>query len=325
MYIAESMTASVVLLIICMLCWGSWANAFSLTRGQYRFELFYWDYALGVMLCVLAMSALMAPGSAVFHGAMDPAHAGWGILSGIVFNIGNVLLVAAVSLTGMAVAFPVCCGLALLIGVGLAWRIEAAVPAVPMAIGAALILLSMIMDAAAYRAISRNVAASARGIIIAVIGGVFMGAFPPCLQKALGDPNPLDPYAAAVMLGAGILICTILTNYLLMRRPIAGGEPVSFAEYFSAPVGFHALGLLGGAVWAAGTVLNSIAGDNVSVAVSYAFGMGGVPVAALWGVFVWKEFRNAPKRSYWFLLGMFVLFIAGVAVIAWAKSTMEMN
>ncbi len=152
MYVPATFGASVVLMVLCMLCWGSWANAFSLTRGKYRFELFYWDYAVGVLLGVLALAALLAPGSAVFHGTMDPTKAGWGVLSGVVFSIGNVLLVAAISLTGMAVAFPVCCGLALLIGVGLSWCIEPAVPAAPMAIGAALILLSMIMDAAAYRA-----------------------------------------------------------------------------------------------------------------------------------------------------------------------------
>ncbi len=149
-----------------------------------------------------------------------------------------------------------------------------------------------------------------------------MGAFPPCLQKAIVGADRLDPYAAVVMLGVGILLCTILINYLLMRRPIAGGEPVTFAQFFAAPVGYHALGILGGAVWAAGSVFNFIAGDKVSVAMSYSFGMGGVLVAALWGVLVWKEFRGAPRRSYWYLLGMFVLFLAGIAVIAWAKSTM---
>jgi glucose uptake protein len=58
------------------------------------------------------------------------------------------------------------------------------------------------------------------------------------------------------------------------------------------------------------------------VAISYAFGTGATLVAAVWGVFLWKEFKGAPSRSYWYLLGMFVLFLAGIAVIAWAKSTM---
>mgnify|MGYP000969226254 CR=1 FL=1 len=323
MYEPAGFGVSMVLMALCMLCWGSWANAFSLTRGKYRFELFYWDYAIGVLLGSLALAAWLGPASAIFHGSMDMGNAGWALLAGVVFNIGNVLLVAAVSLTGMSVAFPVCCGLALLIGVGLSWCIEPAVPGAPMAVGAILILLSMIMDAAAYRAMSIQTKASLRGIVIAIIGGLFMGAFPPCLQKALVGPEKLDPYAAAVMLAAGVLLCTLATNYLLMRRPIAGGEPVLMRAYFTAPITFHALGIIGGAVWAAGGVLNFIAGGKVGMAISYAFGMGGVLVAALWGVFVWREFRGAPRRSYHCLSAMFLLFAAGVAVIAWAKYTMQ--
>ena len=320
MYSPATFGASLVLMALSMLCWGSWANTFSLTRGKYRFELFYWDFAAGLMLGVLGLAAALAPESAVFQWSMEPGNAAWGIASGVVFSIGNVLLVAAISLTGMAVAFPVCIGLALLIGVGLSWYIEPAVPVGALAAGSALILLSMIADAAAYRSMARQVVSSARGIAIAVLGGVFMGAFPPCLQKAMVGTKPLDPYAAVVMLGAGILLCTILTNFGFMRRPIAGGQPVTFGQFFAAPLRYHLLGLLGGAVWAAGGVFNFIAGGKVSVAMSYAFGTGGALVAVLWGVFVWKEFRGAPRRSYAYLLAMFVLFLAGIAVIAWAKS-----
>jgi glucose uptake protein len=313
---------SFCLMVLCMVCWGSWANSYSLTRGKYRFELFYWDYAVGVLLGALALAALMAPGSAIFHGPIDPGKAAWGIGSGVVFSIGNVLLVAAISLTGMAVAFPVCIGLALLIGVGLCWHINPAVPAIPLAIGSALILLSMVMDAAAYRAKARETVFSTRGILIAVLGGIFMGAFPPCIEKAIVGAGALDPYAAAVMLGIGVLVCTLATNYVFMRRPIAGGPPVTLAQFFAAPLHHHLLGILGGAIWAVGGVLSFVAGGKVGMAISYAFGSGATLVAALWGVLVWKEFRGAPRSSYWYLLGMFLTFLAGIAVIAWAKSTM---
>jgi glucose uptake protein len=312
------------LMFVTMFCWGSWANAFSFCRGKYRFELFYWDYAAGVFLGMLALCACLGPQSQVFHGAMAPDRAGWALLSGAVFNIGNVLLVAAISLTGLAVAFPVCIGLALLIGVGVSWWINPAVEAKYMAVGGLLILASMFMDAAAYRAMAKQTVFSLRGLIIAIIGGVFMGAFPPCLQKAIVaakalDQSPLDPYAASVMMAAGIVVCTLLTNYVLMRRPIAGGPPVAMAEYFRAPAKFHLLGLIGGAAWGVGSVLNFIASGKVGMAVAYAFGTGGVLVAALWGVFLWREFVGAPRRSYLYLLAMFVLFLAGIAVIGYAK------
>ncbi len=322
MYIPETFAAAFGLMVFSMFCWGSWANSFSLARGKYRFELFYWDFAVGIMLGVLALAAILGPGSALFHGTMDPGKAAWGIASGVMFSIGTVLLVAAISLTGMSVAFPICIGLANLIGGGVSWYIEPAVPATPMALGLALILASILADAAAYRAKAGSVTSSMRGIVIAIIGGLFTGAFPPCLQKAMVGTNALDPYAAVVMLGAGILGCTIVTNYGFMRRPLGGDAPVSFAQYFAAPVRFHIFGLLGGILWAAGTVANFVAAGKVSVAISYAFGGGATIVTALWGIFLWKEFQGAPRRSYWYLLGMLLMFLAGIAVIAWAKSNM---
>jgi glucose uptake protein len=322
MYSPETFAASLGLMVLSMLCWGSWANAFSLARGQYRFELFYWDYAVGIMLGVLGLAAVLGPQAAIFHGNMDAGKVIWGIASGVVFSIGTVLLVAAISLTGMSVAFPVCIGLALLIGGGVSWYIEPAVKALPMAIGCGLILVSVLLDAAAYRAKSGAVVSSARGIVIAVLGGAFTGAFPPCLQKAMVGPDALDPYSAVVLLGVGILACTFVTNYGFMRRPVAGGGPVTMGQFFAAPAKFHLYGILGGVVWAAGSVCNFLAGGKVSVAISYAFGGGATLVTALWGVFLWKEFRGAPRRSYWYLFGMFVSFLLGIAVIAWAKTSM---
>lgn len=320
MYIPETFTAALGLMLLSMIFWGSWANAFSLARGQYRFELFYWDYATGILIGALILAALLAPQSALFHGGIDWSKAAWGIASGVVFNLGTVLLVAAISLTGMSVAFPVAIGLALLIGGGISWSIEAAVPAVPMAAGLGLILLSILLDAAAYKAKAGQMPVSTRGIVIAILAGILTGLFPPFLQKALVGETKLDPYAAVVMLGVGIVVCTLLTNYLFMRKPIAGGEPVSFGQFFRAPLKFHVYGLLGGIVWATGSVCNFVAGDKVSVAISYAFGGGATLVTAFWGIFLWKEFQGAPRRSYWCLAGMAVAFLAGIIVIAVAKT-----
>jgi len=323
MYAPTTFGASIVLMFLTMIFWGSWVSAFSLCRGKYRFELFYWDYAVGVLLGTVALAAVLGLQSAVFGGEMAPANVAFALLAGALFNIGNVLLVAAISITGMAVAFPACIGLALMIGVGISWYVLPAVPAVPMAIGVLLILLSMIMDAAAYRAAAKETVFSPRGVIIAVIGGLFIAAYAPCLQKAMLGPTALDAYAASVMVAVGILGCTMVTNYFFMRWPIAGGPPVTFRQLFTAPLAHHVLGIVGGVIWAAGTVLNLIAADKASMAVSYSFGVGGTLVAALWGVFVWKEFQGAPRRSYYYLLGMFGLFGAGIGVIAYAKALIE--
>ncbi len=320
MYEPGTFGESVVLMLVSMICWGSWANTFSLCRGKYRFELYYWDYAVGVLLGTVALSAVLGLQSMVFRGEMAASNVGWALLSGAVFNVGNVLLVAAISLTGMAVAFPVCIGLALLIGVGVSWYVLPVVPAAPLAIGATLILVSMLMDGAAYRSAAKEAVFSARGIVIAILGGILMGAFPPCLQKAMVGDTALDPYSASVMLAVGILACTLVTNYFFMRWPIAGGPPVTMGQFFKTPLKFHVLGILGGAVWAGGAVMNFIASSKVSVAIGYSFGTGATLVAAFWGVCVWKEFQGAPRRSYVYLVAMFVLFLAGIGVIAYAKA-----
>jgi glucose uptake protein len=225
----------------------------------------------------------------------------------------------------MAVAFPLCIGLALLLGVGLSWWVAPEIPVIPLLFGAMLLLCSIASAASAYRAMSHNVVSSNRGIKIAILGGVFMGTFPPCLQKALVGPGALDPYTAAVTLATGVVVCTLGTNGFIMRHPIAGGPPVRGADYWAAAPVHHALGLLGGAVWAAGLVFNSIAAGQVSVAVSYAFGTGATLVAVLWGALVWGEFRGAPQRSLHYLIGMFVSFLIGIVVIAWAKSIAPLN
>jgi glucose uptake protein len=325
MYIPESFSASLLLMVLSMVCWGSWANAFNLCRGRYRFELFYWDFALGVLLGSAALFITLGPGFSQLSQITAGANFLWAVLAGCVFSIGNVLLVAAISVTGMAVAFPVCIGLALLLGVGLSWLISPGVPMPALLAGAVLLLFSICLDAAAYRAMTRQTAYSNRGLAIAILGGVFMGLFPPCLQKALVGPAALDPYAASVILGIGVVVCTVGTNWLFMRHPITGGGRVRAAAYFGAAPAHHGLGLLGGAVWAAGMVFNSIAGNKVSIAVSYAFGTGATLVAALWGVLVWKEFRGAPRRSFHYLIGTFISFLAGIGVIAWAKVTMSAN
>lgn len=319
MYLPESFSISLFLLVLSMICWGSWANAFNLCRGKYRFELFYWDYAIGVLLASLAYYATMGPGIVGLLEFNPNANFGWAILAGVVFNFGNVFLVAAISITGLAVAFPVCIGLALLLGVGLSWWISPQISGLPLVVGSLLLLLAMVLDAAAYRTLTRDSVFSARGVVIAVIGGLFMGAFPPSLQKAMLGPAALDSYSASLMLAVGIFLCSLSTNWIFMRWPIAGGTSIGMEGYYRAPLHYHLLGIGGGVIWVSGLVFNAIAARNVSVAVSYACGTGATLVAALWGVWVWKEFRGASAKCYWFLAGMFVAFLSGIVIIAWAK------
>jgi glucose uptake protein len=100
-----------------------------------------------------------------------------------------------------------------------------------------------------------------------------------------------------------------------MKHPLVGG-PVDFSGYIAAPAKYHVLGLLGGAVWGVGTVFNFVAASLTGVAISYAIGQASPMVAALWGVFVWHEFRGANHKAKLYLAGMFAAYLAALALIA---------
>ena len=324
MYQPEAYAAALLFMLTSMICWGSWANTMKLTPG-YAFQLFYWDYVIGVVAATLIWGfTLGSTGSSglTFLSDIrqaDTLHILYAIAGGAVFNIANLLLVAAIDLAGMAVAFPVGIGLALVVGVLLNYALAPKGNPLLLFGGVVLVMLAIILDAMAYRRReAKSHTISARGIQISVACGVLMGSFYPLVTKAVTGANALGPYAVALFFAIGTALCAIPANFFFMRKPLTGAPPVSMSGYFHAKSSWHLWGIVGGMIWCTGAVFNFVASHAqiVGPAISYAIGQGATMVSALWGVFIWREFANAPESSRKLLPLMFLFFVLGLGAVA---------
>ena len=330
MFIVSTYSLAVVFCFITMLCWGSWGNTQKLASKSWRYELFYWDYVIGMVLFALLIAFTM--GSIGTDGRpflSDISQASWRnigsvILGGVIFNASNILLSASTSLAGMAVAFPLGVGISLVLGVIINYIGAPKGDPLMLFLGVALIVIAVICNGIASGSAHKSDSEPARnrkGLILAVVAGVLMSLFYRFLAAAM-DLNDfvspaagkLTPYTAIVVFSIGVLISNVLFNTLVMRHPFIG-EPVSYREYGNGKLSTHCVGILGGAIWCLGTAFSYIAAGKAGAAVSYALGQGAPLVAAIWGVFVWKEFSGVNKTVKWLLGTMFLLFIAGLACI----------
>jgi glucose uptake protein len=323
MYIPSLYPVALFMMIVTMICWGSWANTQKLAKG-WRFELFYWDYVLGIVFMALVLGFTMgntdpaSPDSFLANlRAADGQHLWLAVLGGAVFNVANILLVAAIAVAGLAVAFPIGIGLALVIGSVLNYIILPKGNPLLLFGGILLVIVAIVLDALAYRKLVTDVSVSRKGILLSLLAGTGMGLFYPFVAKATTGPNHLGPYAVAFVFSLGVLACTIPVNYLFMRKPISG-EPVAMGDYFRGTGAFHFWGLIGGAIWGLGMISNFVASyaQMVGPAAAYALGQGATMVSAIWGVFVWREFAGAPPAARKLVGLMFLFFIIGLSGVA---------
>jgi glucose uptake protein len=330
MYQPESYSVALAFMIVTMLCWGSWANTLKLTPG-YRFQLFYWDYVIGLFVGAIAWGlTLGSMGTIGLPFLADISHASsqnilWAIVGGIDFNIANLLLVAAIDIAGLAVAFPIGIGLALVVGAVSSYLLAPKGNPWMLFAGVGLVAAAIVCDAAAYRAReSVKQAASLRGIVLSLIAGLLMGTFYPFVSRAMSSSTPGEaapgPYATSFFFVVGVALCAIPFNYLLMRKPLDGKPPASMAGYAQAKPSWHLWGIVGGIIWCTGATLNFVASRTgvVGPAVSYSIGQGATMVTAAWGVFAWREFSTAPAKAKQLLVWMFVLFLLGLTLVALA-------
>jgi glucose uptake protein len=327
MFVVNSLPIAIAFCIVTMLGWGSWANTQKLAgREKWPFQLFYWDYGIGVLLFGILISHTLgsmgtAGMSAVanMHGAAEWRYVWTAVGSGFIFNLSNILLVMGIDAAGMAVAFPIGVGLALVIGTVDSYLDHPKGNPVLLFGGVGLIVFAMLLSGIAHWRLPRaGGGGRARGIVYSVIAGAAMGLFYPQLMRSISPdfntkpiaPGMLTPYVALFFFGAGVFLSNFIWNTSAMQR---GG--IRFAEYFRGSLRLHLIGILGGAIWMLALSFNVIASGVAGPAISYALGQGATLVAALWGIFIWREFRNAPSGTGRILALMLAGYTGGLVLI----------
>lgn len=332
MLIVESYSLAVVLCVVTMLCWGSWANTQKLASQEWPFQLFYWDYSVGVLLLTLVLAFTVGSTGAEGRSFLPDISQASGdaittaLVGGIVFNLANILLVVAIDIAGMAVAFPVGIGLALVIGVVTNYLADPVGDPAYLFIGVALIAVAIVIDAMIYRRLPRDATHSVgKGLGISIIAGIAMGFFYRFVAASMATDfaNPeaglMTPYSASVVFAAGLLLSNAVFLVPLMYKPISG-ERAPMTDYFNkGNTRLHLVGMLGGTIWSIGFCLSIIAAGAAGYAISYGLGQGATMVAAFWGVFIWKEFKGAAPGTNRLIAAMFGLFFSGLGLIIYSR------
>lgn len=327
MFIVQSYPLAILFCFITMLCWGSWGNTQKLAARTWRYELFYWDYVIGLLLFSLVLAFTLGSfgsegrGFLEDLGQVDRSNLFSAFLGGVIFNASNILLSAAIALCGMSVAFPVGVGLALVLGVLVNYFGAAKGDPLFIFIGVVLIAAAIVMNGLAYKkAQTEKRKLTTRGLLISVAAGIIMAFFYRFVAASMDldnfvDPAPgkMTPYTAVFVFAVGVFVSNFLFNTLAMRFPV-DGAPVRFSDYFKGDFRTHLVGV----IWCLGESFSMIASGKAGAAISYGLGQGATLVSALWGILIWKEFRGAPKVSDRLNAGMFVVFLIGLGFLIYA-------
>jgi glucose uptake protein len=321
---------AVALCVLTMICWGSHANTLKMEARPSGFSLYYWDQAIGYLLLPLIVGLTFGSfgdeGRSLLEdlGQGSMRSFGWAVLGGFVFNLANILFMAAIAIAGMSVAFPIGIGIALVEGVLINYIAQPTGNPVLIFTGVALITSAIILDALAYRSQQCDGGEPGelvKGVSLALAGGVLMGLFYYLVQKSISvdythlDSGKFGPYAAVLIFSAGSFVSNLIFNSYLMSHPFQGAK-VSYSNYFSSgSLKYHLIGILGGLINCTGTTSNFIASKAASPAIAYGLGQGGTMVAAIWGVFIWKEFKSASKGTLVMIAAMFAFFLAGLILL----------
>ena len=332
MFIPSTYALAVLLCVVTMLCWGSWANTQKLASKSWGFPLFYWDYVLGIVFLTLLFGLTLGSqgeaGRPFLHDLQQADTSSYlsAFIGGVLFNLANLLIVAAIAIAGMAVAFPVGIGIALVLGVVVNYVANPVGDPFWLFLGGFLGALAIVIDALSYRRIADQKAkATTKGLLLAISGGVLMGFFFRFVaaSTSIDFVNPevglFTPYSSVFVFSLGILVSNFLWNSWFMYRPITGSK-VTYRDYLAkGSPKLHLIGILGGLIWGIGMAFSLIASEKAGFAFSYGLGQGATMVAAAWGVFIWKEFKGAPKGTDPLIALMFLCFISGLAMIVFSR------
>lgn len=320
MVLVTNPVVGLICCVYCCLCWGSWANTQKLvTNKKWKFPLFYWDYIFGFFLTALA-GMLTLGGASI--GEFTWHSVGYAMLGGLIWNFANIFLTAANSIAGMSVGFPIGGGLGWVGGVVFNYFVGGFTGnKILLWIGLVLAVSAMIFCAVSYsRLTSSQKKTPLTGIIFAIISGFGFAFFYGLVIKGIdpayvsGGVGTLTPYAAVFFFALGVLLSTPAINGVAMRRSVEG--KCSMKDYVSnGDAKTHLIGMLGGFIWMSGMIISFMASGSGNPAVTYALSNASPVVAMIWGVLIWKEFKDAPKGTNKYLAAMFLLFLAALVVI----------
>lgn len=332
MFSIQSYPLAVLFCVITMLCWGSWANTAKATTPKWQFPLFYWDYSLGLILTSLLFGLTLGSYGEFGRSLLpDLAQASsksifFVLLSGAVFNLSNLLIVAAISIVGLAIAFPTAVGLALALGVF--WNYQKTPEGNPIILfsGVCFVLVAILLNGIiSIKATKFQGNIPKKGILISIISGCIMSFFYRFTTEGMTtnftqpEIGKLTPYSTVLIFSIGLFLSNFLWNSILMYKPITGTR-TTYTDYFkNGTIYQHTLGLLGGFLFSMGFLFNLIASEKAGPAISYGLGQGSTLIGAAWGVFVFKEFANAPRTIFTYISAMFICFILGLGLIIAAR------
>ncbi len=331
MVLVQNYALAVFLCAVAMICWGSWQNTQNLIGKKWRFELYYWDFSIGILLFALLMAftfGSMGNQGRSFLADLKQADTG-NLLSaavgGVIWNIGTLLLVAAISIAGMSVAFPIGGGIGWTLGILINYMGKPEGNPMFLFSGTAFIILAILLSMQSYKKLAAHQKKpTLKGILLSLLAGLCIAFFYRFVASALAtdfspaEAGKISSYTAVVFFSIGALICTSLLNPFFMARPVQG-EPVKMSEWFRGGSTTHLLGMLGGAIWCLGNSVSFMAVGAASPAISYGLSNSAPVVAALWGIFVWKEFKDAPKGTNLLLSLMFLCYLIGLVLIVYSR------
>jgi glucose uptake protein len=339
-----------LLLVISAFCWGSWANTFKAIK-TWRFEYFYYDFTAGILL--IAVIAAFTLGSMntqdlTFQDNFLLASyrkIAWALGSGLVFNLGNLFLLAATAVSGMSVAFPTALGIALVADAiwDFAYNPQASILLVFS--GVVLVIVGIILNILAYlwrqdertaaqaplqadprsrNAPKRQESPGSRGVILAIASGLVLSTFFPMLTEATAGETGVSPYGVAVLISGAVFVSTLLFVPFFLFFPVLG-EPGQIRGYFGGEKKQHAVGILGGVLLGVGILAGSLAASAPRVMqpgriAEYALDHTALLIAAVWGLLVWREFKGSSHRVRMMVVAMLVLLVVGVGMVAVAPA-----
>lgn len=332
MFIIDSYALAVIFTFVTMLCWGSWANTSKFTTPKWQFPLYYWDYSIGLIITALILGLTMGSigdeGRSMLQdiAQADARSIGFALLGGVIFNLSNLLIVAAIAIAGLSVAFPIAVGLALVLGVLINYINVPEGNSFLLFLGVGLVVVAIVLNGIASRKAAKSKGkTSAKGIVVSVISGVIMAFFYRFVAEGMTldfsnpEPGKLTPYSAVLIFSIGLFLSNFIWNTFFMYKPITGTR-TTYKDYFTnGTTRLHLIGIAGGIIFNIGFLFNLVAAEKAGPAISYGLGQGATMVGAAWGVFVFKEFAGAPKVVNKLIAAMFGFFIIGLAMIIIAR------